>query len=137
MDLNAAVDYLIKERGATPDKISFIGASIGANLSLQYISEHPEFKTTVLLSPGLDYRGLKTESLAKNLKAGQRVFFVSSRDDDRSGGNNADQNQKLYDSVPTGVHKEIKIYDTAGHGTDMLQKQSDLKQSIFAFISNG
>ncbi|PIP92000.1 hypothetical protein COW77_02335, partial [Candidatus Wolfebacteria bacterium CG18_big_fil_WC_8_21_14_2_50_39_7] len=81
LDLEAAANYLIKERQATSDKIIFIGASIGANLSLQYISEHSEFKTAVLLSPGLNYRGIKTESLAKNLRAGQKVFFVSSRDD--------------------------------------------------------
>lgn len=136
LDLDAAVDYLIKKKGATPDKISFIGASIGANLSLQYISEHPEFEKAVLLSPGLDYRGLKTESLAKNLKVGQKVFFVSSRDDVRSGGNNAQQNQTLFDLTPAGVGKEIKIYDTAGHGTTMLEKEPELEQLIINFVQS-
>ena len=75
LDLEIAVDYLVKNRGAKSDKISFIGASIGANLSLQYISEHSEFKTAILLSPGLNYRGIKTEPMVKNLKAGQKVFL--------------------------------------------------------------
>ena len=75
MDLETAADFLIKERKAAADKISFVGASIGANLSLQYISEHPEFKTAVLLSPGLDYRGVKTEPLAKILKPGKKCFL--------------------------------------------------------------
>ncbi len=130
LDLEAAVDYLITERGATPDKISFIGASIGANLSLQYLSEHPEFQAAILLSPGLDYQGIKTEPLVKNLKAGQKVFFVSSRDD----GNNADENQKLYEFTPVGVEKEIKIYDAAGHGTTILEKESELGQLIVNFL---
>lgn len=129
LDLEAGVDYLIKERKATPDKISFVGASIGANLSLQYISEHQEFKTAILLSPGLNYRGIKTELMVKNLKTGQKVFFVSARDD----GDNAEENQKLYDSTPANIIKKIKIYETGGHGTDILKNQTELLNLITDF----
>lgn len=135
LDLEAAAEFLIKERKAAADKISSIGASIGANLSLQYISEHPEFKTAVLLSPGLNYRGIETEPLAKNLKAGQKVFFISAKDDVRSGGNNAEENQKLYNLIPIGVEKKIKIYANGGHGTDILENQPELAKSIKDFIS--
>jgi len=134
LDLAAAADFLVQERKAAAEKIYFVGASIGANLSLQYISEHSEFKTAVLLSPGLDYRGVKTEPLAKNLKAGQKVFFVSAKDDIRSGGDNAEENQKLYVLTPQGVKKQIKIYETGGHGTDILNVQSELSDLIKDFI---
>lgn len=130
LDLKSAVDYLINERGATPEKIYFIGASIGANLSLQYISENPKFKTAILLSPGLNYRGIKTETLAEKLQAGQKVFFVSAEDD----GNNAEQNQKLYNLTPNDIDKKIKIYEDGGHGTDMLKYQSELKDLIIEFL---
>lgn len=133
LDLEAAVDYLIESRGATPEKISFIGASIGANLSLQYISEHPEFKTAVLLSPGLNYRGIKTEPLVKNLKAGQKVFFVSSRDDPNAE-NNVEENQKLFDLMPADIENKIQLYDIGGHGTDILKNQLDLMSLIIEFI---
>ena len=133
-DLEAAADFLIQERKAAAGKISFIGASIGANLSLQYISEHPEFKTAILLSPGLDYRGVKTEPLAKSLKIGQKVFFVSAKDDIRSGGDNAEENQKLYDLTSREVEKKIKIYETGGHGTDILASHPELAESIKDFI---
>ena len=135
LDLETAAEFLIKERKAAADKVSFVGASIGANLSLQYISEHPEFKTAVLLSPGLDYRGVKTEPLAKNLKAGQKVFFISAKDDTRSSGNNnAEENQKLYDLIPDGAEKKIKIYANGGHGTDILGNQPELAGLIKDFI---
>jgi len=130
LDLEAAADYLIKEQGATPEKISFIGASIGANLSLEYISEHPEFKSAVLLSAGLDYRGIKTEPLVKNLKAGQKVFFVSAQDDN----GNAQENQKLDELVPAGVENKKQIYPSGGHGTDILKNQPELKNLIYEFI---
>jgi len=129
-DLEAAADYLIKNREASPDKIYFIGASFGANLVLQYISEHSEHKTAILLSAGLNYRGVKTEPLIKNLKIEQKVFFVSSRDDD----SNTQENQKLYDSVAAGSQKKIQIYDSGGHGTDLLKSQPDLIGLIAEFI---
>lgn len=136
LDLEAAVEFLTKERKAAAGKIYFIGASIGANLSLQYISEHPEFKTAVLLSPGLNYRGIETEPLAKNLKAGQKVFFVSAKDDVRSGGNNnAEENKRLYDLIPAGAGKKIQIYANGGHGTDILKSQPKLMNLIKDFIS--
>ncbi len=128
-DLEAAVDYLLENRNATSDKISFIGASIGANLSLRYISEHSEFKKAILLSAGLNYRGIKTEPLVKNLKTGQGVFLISSRDD----ASNAEENQKLYDSVPSEAQKKIQIYESGGHGTDILINQPSLLGLIVEF----
>ncbi len=130
LDLKAAVDFLINERKATPNKISFIGASIGANLSLQYITEHPEFKTTILFSPGLNYRGIKTETMAKNIKIGQNVFFISAQDD----GDNAEQNRLLFERTPDNINKKIEIYETGGHGTDILKNQSELTDLIIEFL---
>ncbi|MCL5004333.1 MAG: dienelactone hydrolase family protein [Patescibacteria group bacterium] len=130
LDLKAAVDYLIKERNATPDKISFIGASIGANLSLQHIAENPEYKTAILLSPGLNYRGLKTEPLIKKLQPKQKILFVSAEDD----GPNAEENRLLFEAVPDKINKQIKIYETGGHGTDILKNQPELKNLIFEFL---
>jgi alpha-beta hydrolase superfamily lysophospholipase len=130
LDLEAAVEHLATSRKATSDKVIFVGASIGANLSLQYISERPEFKTAILLSAGLNYRGIKTEPLVQKIKADQKVFFVSAEDD----GNNAKQNQKLFDLTPAGIEKKIKIYQTGGHGTDILENQPELKNLIIDFI---
>lgn len=129
LDLETTVKYL-KIRGAVPEKISFIGASIGANLSFQYISENPEFKTAILLSPGLNYKEIRTEPMVSKLKAGQRVLFISSRDD----GPNVEHNQKLFDLTPTGVEKDLIIYENAGHGTDILKNQPELSEKIIEFL---
>lgn len=131
-DLKAAVDYLVKEKRAQPGKISFVGASVGANLALEFLSENPEFKTAVLLSAGLDYDGIKTEPLAKNLKAGQKIFLVSSNDD----GDNAAENRKIFGSLPEEVKKdsEMKIYETGGHGTGILAREPELENLILQFI---
>ena len=136
-DLEAATEYLIS-KGGVPEKTILIGASISANLSLQYIVKNPAYKTAILLSTGLNYKGIEAEPLVKQLQCDQKVLFVSSRDDDRTLGNNVDQNQKLFDSAPECVTKGLIIYENAGHGTTMLQsgESPDLKDEIIKFIKN-
>lgn len=129
LDVQSTIDYLIKNKKAASDKIIFIGASIGANLSLQYISENTMFKAAILLSPGLNYRGIKTEPMIKKLQNEQNVFFISARDD----GANAEENQKLYNLAPV-INKKIQIYETGGHGTDILKNQPNLVNLIFKFL---
>jgi len=136
LDIKAAVDFLEKE-GTRPVNVIFIGASIGANLALQYIAEHQEFRTAVLLSAGLDYKGINAEKLVEKLNGHQHIFFAAARDDERTLGNNAEQNQKLYNLVPIGVDKRIVIYNKGGHGTNIFQspERPDLTEAIFDFIS--
>lgn len=134
LDLDSAVSYIIKEEGATPEKITIVGASIGANLALKYISENKEFKKVVLLSPGLDYRGIKTEPLAKLLENSQSVLLVGAKDDERSGGNIVSQIRKIESVIPSGVKTEVKIYNDGGHGTDILKGHNELKELIINFI---
>src|SRR3989344_4058090 len=94
--------------------------------------EHQKMRAAILLSTGLNYRGIKTEPLVKNLQAGQKVFFVSAKDD-RAGGDNAKMNRQLYDSTPANVEKQIKIFETGGHGTDLLKRNPKLENLIFEF----
>lgn len=131
LDLEAAVEFL-KQQGATAEMIILIGASIGANLCLQYLKENPTIKTAILLSAGLDYRGIKAGDLAKELHAGQEIFLFTSKDDIRSGGNNAEMNKKIFDSIPNGVRKEIIIYKQGGHGTDLLSQAENVIRDYLA-----
>lgn len=126
-DVEAGVEFL-KSRGVTV--LSLGGASIGANLALQYLSEHPDVRGVFLLSPGLDYRGVKTEPAARNLKPGQFVFYVASRDDAHS----ADTVQQLFDVTPAGVSKEIKFFETAGHGTTIFEREPQFMDSVVEWL---
>lgn len=133
-DLEASAAFL-EEKGIVLTDLSLVGASIGANLGLQCAVLHGG-KNVALLSPGLDYRGVKMVPLVKQLKHGQRVLFVTSRDDDRSGGNNAEMNEYLYALVPEVVEKRIIVYENAGHGTDMFDKEEpDLEEELITWLS--
>lgn len=134
LDVEAGVEFL-KSRGAKPENLALAGASIGANLSLQYLAEHPEVRGAILLSAGLNYRGVVTEPMAKKVKPGQKVLLVSSEDD----GRNVSMNQTLLKSFPENVKKELIIYKKSGHGTTMFSggEKPDLKEKIIAFLKNG
>jgi len=129
LDVEAALEWLEKETGLPLEKISVVGGSIGANLTLQALFEHPEIKKGVALSPGLNYRGIQPKQFVQNFKPDQAVFYATSKDD----GDNATKVEELFNA--TSARKEWKVYDNAGHGTTMLERTDDLLPSIVEFIS--
>jgi alpha-beta hydrolase superfamily lysophospholipase len=130
-DLYAGLEFL-KSRNADTSRIVLVGASIGANLSLQCMTENPNLKKAVLLSPGLNYRGIETVSLVHALKQNQSVLFVSSKDDD----NNVEEAKRLYELAFAG--KQLHVYERGGHGTHMFftDEQPSLIELIKNFISS-
>lgn len=126
-DAEASVDFL-KQKGA--NKVFIIGASIGANLALQYAAEHSDILATVLLSPGLDYRGVLTADLPSQLHAGQAAYFAASSEDSYS----ADSVRMLYQKTLEGIKKEEKIFDQAGHGTDIFLHEPDFEGEIISWL---
>ena len=106
LDLEIAVDYLVKIEERSRIKFLLLALLLARicrfNILVNIQNSKPQFYYR-----RLNYRGIKTEPMVKNLKAGQKVFFVSARDD----GDNAEENQKLYDLTPANVIKKIKIYD--------------------------
>lgn len=127
LDVEMAAKFF-QEKGLNLDKIFLAGASIGANLALQFQAEHPEIKAAILLSPGLNYRGIETEPLIKKLKENQAVFIVASKEDSYS----ADSARRLFEA--TNCKKELKILNNAGHGTTMLEKEKILTKELIDWL---
>lgn len=136
-DLEAAWEFL-KSRGAEPDKTVVIGASIGANLSLQFLIEHPEISGGVLLSPG-NYKGIDSGELVKKMSPNQKIIFAASKKDERSAGNNAVQNQGYYDIASQVKNRRLILFERAGHGTELLdlKEELDLTEAIMKFLKHG
>jgi alpha-beta hydrolase superfamily lysophospholipase len=131
-DVEAGTSFL-KSKGVLEEQLVLAGASIGANLALQYMAEHSNVRQAVLLSAGLNYRGIETLPMVSKLKSGQRVFFATSLDDRVTG--NAQMNKEGYETVPSGVDKKLTTYQHAGHGTDMLGKEPpDLATEIINWL---
>lgn len=124
-DLEGASLFLEKE-GFPKSRQFLIGASIGANLSFQFLSENPEIKAVVLLSPGLNYRGIILERFKKE-GLGDKIFIVSALDDSQAveGG----RTLKSWYSQATYIE-----YPQGGHGTNLFKTQPDLKEKILFWL---
>ncbi len=118
-DVEAAVSYMKNKNNG---KIYLIGASIGANTVLNYAVQFKADKV-VLLSPGLNFKGIKTDASKLNTQ----VLFVTSKDDTYS----YQSTQKLYEQ--SKGKKELKVYDNAGHGINMFS-QKDLSPYIINWL---
>ncbi|KKU13932.1 MAG: hypothetical protein UX17_C0005G0008 [Parcubacteria group bacterium GW2011_GWC2_45_7] len=133
LDVHAAVEWLIQNHGAVKSHLVLVGASIGANLALQYLSENSEVPAAVLLSAGLDYRSVKTEPLVRAVKPSQSVYFAASSEDMRGSGQSATEMAKiLFDACP--CKKEIKTFDGAGHGTTMFEREPKFTDEVIKWI---
>lgn len=124
-DVEAAADWLKNKILAT--NLAVIGGSIGANLALLYgAKEQP--KIVVALSPGINYKGIKTEIASRNFR--QSLLIVASRDDSYS----FESSERLFE-ISAAVKKEFIKYEDAGHGTRMFSSEPELKQKILDFLS--
>ena len=69
-DVRAAARWLATRPNVRPDAIGIVGASLGASLALLAAIDLPQVRAIALLSPSLDYRGLRTDvGLIKRLGA--------------------------------------------------------------------
>jgi pimeloyl-ACP methyl ester carboxylesterase len=124
-DLVSASLFLEKE-GYPKDRQFLIGASIGANLSFQFLSENPQVKAIVLLSPGLNYRGVILENFKKE-GLGEKIFVISSLDDEPAYI--AGRTLKVW--YPNLNYLELP---SGGHGTNLFNSYSDLYEKILVWL---
>lgn len=128
LDVDAAMNWL-KEHEFLEENISFAGASIGANLSLDALARYKGTKRAVLLSPGLDYRGLVTSPGLRNLAAHQKVWIVAAKGDEYS----AESARTLAAIKPELATSTI--YEGSEHGTSLFAKQPTLISEIVKFLN--
>lgn len=124
-DLIAAAEYLSAK---VPEiKLGFIGASIGANLSIKYAADKGAVFVQAI-SAGIDYFGIKAGEDVMRLPEGLDIVFVSAMDDDRVPGN-SNQTETLYNACSSN-RKSIKILQGGGHGTQIIAKHPELIQDL-------
>jgi pimeloyl-ACP methyl ester carboxylesterase len=79
-DLDTAVQALRVQFQAPPALIAVGGASLGANVALRYAGANASVPAVILLSPGLEYAGVRSEDAFRRTKS-RPVFMAVSTDD--------------------------------------------------------
>ena len=119
-DVKAARAYLASRRDIVGGRVGIAGASIGANLAVLYAATDPTVRSLALLSPGIDYRGLRPEAAMR--KYGDRPALLMSSQEDNYATSSVRQ---LAAGGPGFGVRELHALSGAGHGTTMLVRQPD------------
>ena len=122
-DVRAAVRYLMVRRDLVNGRIGVAGASVGANLAVLEAADDPVVRSLALLSPGMDYRGLRIEAAVRAY--GSRPALVVASAEDYYAVRSARQIAGLGPGT-----REFQQLEIAGHGTVMLERRPDLVDAL-------
>ena len=124
-DVRAARQFLSAR--ADVRRIAIAGASIGATLAAQAAVDDASIASLALLSPSLDYRGLRLDAAVK--KFGARPVLLVASDDDGYAVRSVRDLEKAGGGI-----REAAILSRAGHGTAMLTKDPDLSRRLLEWF---
>jgi dienelactone hydrolase len=127
-DLQRAWEHFTSLDTVDPQRTAIVGASIGANLALLTSAEQPAIRTVILLSPGLDYRGVATEGPLEMYGA-RPILIVASEEDTYA----ADSSRTMA-GLAEGESR-LEMYNGAGHGTRMFSAQPELSGLILTWLA--
>jgi acetyl esterase/lipase len=108
-------------------RFAIAGASIGANLALWQASLDKDVRLLVLLSAGLNYRGINAPELAPKYPG--PVYILASEDDTYA----AASSRQLYDIFPGD--KRLNIINGTLHGTNMFEAYPELINEMLEWIT--
>jgi dienelactone hydrolase len=122
-DVRAAVSYLGSRQDVRPTVIGVAGASLGASLAALAAAELPAVHSLALVSPALDYRGVRIEAAMKQY-GGRPALLIASSHDPYA----ARTVRELAKDAP-GT-REIRLSEAAAHGTILLARDPDLVRAL-------
>jgi alpha-beta hydrolase superfamily lysophospholipase len=129
LDVDAGLTWL---RDRYPGlRLLAIGASIGANLALRAMADHPDVAAVLALSPGLAYHGVTTEDAARRFHADQKAKLAASRVDAYA----APSVEKLK-AVASDADIETIVLEGAGHGTAMVENDPAFTERVSAWLAS-
>lgn len=127
-DVRAAAQWLATRPAVRGDAIAIVGASLGASLALLAAVDVPQARFIALLSPSLDYRGLRTDiGLIKRL--GARSIWLSASTEDPL----ALRTLRDMAAEPSGP-REQHLSSAVAHGTALLDRDNDVARSLVDWL---
>jgi dienelactone hydrolase len=122
-DVRAAVSYLSSRQDVRAGSIGVAGASLGANLAALAAAGLQTVRSLALVSPSLDYRGVRIEGAMKQYD-GRPAMLIASRHDPYAA-----RTIRELAKDPPGT-RETRFSETAAHGTVLLMRDPDLIRAL-------
>ena len=118
-DVRAALSYLAGRPDVRPDALGMAGASLGATLAAAAAAADPAVRALVLISPSLDYRGVRLEAPLRAYGVRPALLIASLRDP------YAARTVRELAKGPPGP-RDAHWAETPAHGLVLLNREPDL-----------
>jgi alpha-beta hydrolase superfamily lysophospholipase len=127
-DVTAGIRFLQGRHDVRHAHIGIAGASLGATLAALAGAADPAIRSIALLSPGLEYRGLRLDAAMR--KYGARPVLLVASSEDTYAVRSARQIGTAQDPA-----RELRVLEGAGHGTTMLSRAPDLVRGLVEWFA--
>jgi len=126
-DVQAALDWLSARPGIRPGDIALVGASLGANLVALAAARGLAVRAVALISPSLDYRGVRIDANVMRKIGDRPVWLAASTEDPYA--------LRTVKELVTGVGAlEQRLSGTRAHGTGLLTADQDLARALVDWL---
>lgn len=122
-DVRAAVLYLSSRQDVRPGSIGVAGASLGANLAALAAADLQSVHSLALVSPSLDYRGVRIDSAMKQYDGRPAMLIASNHDP------YAVRTVRELAKDPPGT-RETRFSDITAHGTLLLLRDPEMARAL-------
>jgi dienelactone hydrolase len=133
LDLEAAVDWLQVQPEIDRKHIALVGESLGANIALRYAAINEDLAAVVVFSPGINYRGVRTDDAIPKVGRIPLRIFVSQNDPFAFESCRRLVEIQKEAGIATATN-ELTICTGNLHGADMLLGVRNLPQIVLAWL---
>jgi dienelactone hydrolase len=126
-DVTAAVGYLSGRADVRATSIGVAGASLGASLAAIAAAADSRVRSLALVSPSLDYRGVRIEAAMRQYGARPALLMASARDP------YAARSARELAGGASGI-REMLWSETTAHGTVLLSRDPDLVGALLEWF---
>jgi alpha-beta hydrolase superfamily lysophospholipase len=126
-DVGAALDWLAARPNVRAGALGVVGASLGANLAALAAADRGAVRAVALVSPSLDYRGVRIEAPMRQYGARPALLVASLKDP------YAARTVRELSKESPGP-REARWAQAAAHGTLLLAAEPDLVRAILEWF---
>jgi dienelactone hydrolase len=126
-DVRAAIDWLANQPGVRPGALGVVGASLGATLAATAAADAASVRAVAMISPSLDYRGVRLDAGAMRKLGSRPVWMAASTEDPYAL-------RTVKELTADGATREQRLSGVRGHGTALLWADPDLARALVDWL---
>jgi alpha-beta hydrolase superfamily lysophospholipase len=126
-DVQGAIRFLSTLTSVRPGGIGIVGASLGANLAALAAADAPAVRVLALISPSLDYRGVRLDPAAMRKLSDRQVYVVASSQDPLA--------MRTLNELAAAIPAiEQRLSSVRAHGTPLLVADSEAGRALVDWL---